>query len=85
MSAAMDAFRKWAKDKTMKELLHYPRPDLWMAGWEEGEAERVRLREALEKLVALKTLKDTEGKTADYEQLQPLAWQAARETLEESE
>ncbi len=40
-----------------------------------------QIRAALEELVALKDLKDTEGKTADYERRQPLAWHAAREAL----
>ncbi|HXI16822.1 MAG TPA: hypothetical protein VNM48_10640 [Chloroflexota bacterium] len=84
MSAAMDAFRRWAKDKTLTDVLKRSHGDTFVAGWEEGEAERARLRDALEELVALKPLKDTEGKTADYEQRQPLAWQAAREALRET-
>jgi hypothetical protein len=36
---------------------------------------------ALTELVALKTLKDTEGKTAEYQRRQPLAWEAARTAL----
>jgi len=46
-----------------------------------AEGQEARLRAALAELVALKTLKDTEGRTADYEQRQPAAWQAAREAL----
>jgi len=152
MNAALDAFRKWAKDKTLPQVLKLSHGDTFMAGWEEGEAERKRLRKqnhdaaarrdredahlksdrdrlrclmreasdmhnrhqpegradldisgygqaaaavlidenkrlraALAELVALKTLRDTEGKTAAYEQRQPLAWQAAREALGGSE
>jgi hypothetical protein len=36
---------------------------------------------ALVELVALKALKDGEGKTADYEARQPAAWEAARAAL----
>jgi hypothetical protein len=36
---------------------------------------------ALAELVALKALKDAEGKTADYEARQPAAWEAARAAL----
>jgi hypothetical protein len=36
---------------------------------------------ALVELVALKALKDGEGKTADYEARQPAAWVAARAAL----
>jgi hypothetical protein len=36
---------------------------------------------ALVELVALKALKDSEGKTADYEARQPAAWEAARAAL----
>ena len=85
MSTATDAFRRWAKDKPLTDILKRSHGDTFMAGWEEGEAERKRLRSALVELVALKDLKDTEGRTAAYEQRQPLAWQAAREALGESD
>lgn len=39
------------------------------------------VRAALAELVALKTLKDTEGKTEEYARRQPLAWAAARTAL----
>lgn len=41
----------------------------------------VKLQKALKELVALKTLKDTQGKSEDYERRQPLAWEAARAVL----
>lgn len=43
---------------------------------------RVRaLEDALTELVALKRIKDREGKTRDYQWRQPLAWDAARAAL----
>lgn len=43
-----------------------------------------RLRDVLEELVELKIIKDTEGKTEDYERRQPIAWRNAREALNTS-
>ena len=43
----MDAYQHWAKNKTIQDVLNYSRVETFVAGWEEGEAERVRLREAL--------------------------------------
>lgn len=44
---------------------------------------RIReLEAALRELVALKALKDAQGKTPEYERRQPLAWDAARAVLE---
>lgn len=43
------------------------------------------LEAALRELVALKALKDDQGKTPDYERRQPLAWDAARAALEGKE
>lgn len=40
---------------------------------------------ALKELVALKDLKDAQGKTADYEERQPKAWAAARAVLDAAE
>ncbi len=47
MSTAADAFRRWAKDKTLSDVLILSHGDTFMAGYEAGEAERARLREAL--------------------------------------
>lgn len=43
------------------------------------------LRAALVELVALKDLKDAFGKTPDYEDRQPKAWEAARAALEKTQ
>jgi hypothetical protein len=60
--------------------------DLIIAGLEEGselwKAEYENCRAILTELVYLKTLKDTKGKTDEYEQRQPLAWIAAKKFLE---
>jgi hypothetical protein len=42
----------------------------------------VLLQSALTELVELKKIKDTQGKTADYESRQPLAWQTAFSVLD---
>lgn len=48
---------------------------------EELEAQCAQMRGALEELVAIKTLKDTHGKTPDYVKRQPIAWTAALDAL----
>lgn len=60
--------------------------DLIIQGLEEGaelwRAEYDNCRAILAELVYLKTLKDSKGKTEEYEQRQPLAWIAAKKFLE---
>ena len=48
---------------------------------EKAEAERDRLREALQWLVRLKDTKDKHGKTTEYLEDKEPAWTAAREAL----
>jgi hypothetical protein len=47
----------------------------------QGACERCQVRAALEELVALKDLKDSEGQTPEYLARQPAAWSAARAAL----
>lgn len=60
--------------------------DLIIQGLEEGselwKAEYDNCRAILTELVYLKTLKDTKGKTEEYEQRQPLVWITAKKFLE---
>jgi DNA-binding Lrp family transcriptional regulator len=60
--------------------------DLIIRGIEEGselwKAEYDNCRAILTELVYLKTLKDSKGKTEEYNQRQPLVWIAAKKFLE---
>ncbi len=53
-------------------------------GFDPRDHSSERLRCALSELVELKRIKDEEGKTDDYEARQPVAWEVARQVLEES-
>lgn len=48
---------------------------------EEAEQRAASLEAVLVELVALKVLKDSQGKTPEYEERQPRAWKAARDAL----
>jgi hypothetical protein len=52
-------------------------------GSEQWKSEYDNCRAVLTELVSLKNLKDTEGKTANYEERQPKAWEAAKDFLKE--
>jgi len=47
MSAAMDAYQRWAKDKTLQDVMNYSRVDTFVAGYEEGEAADQAYRQTL--------------------------------------
>jgi hypothetical protein len=50
-----------------------------------AEAERDRLREALQELVKLKGIKEAEGATPEYLATKEAAWESARRALEDSD
>lgn len=93
-----EARRQGASDLQLAREIHQARDEiarqrdeaLALLAYTRGERDRWYARRqealaALRQLVALKDDKDAHGRTPEYEQLQPIAWQAARAVLAKAE